>query len=89
MNDGYLDAECVITFLQKIGFVRPNAWKHENPLVTELYYPVQFFQTAHAATISFMIYVFNKRHCIMKSSVRTLAAIQQTNLDHVFQKCAL
>jgi hypothetical protein len=49
MNDGYLDAECVITFLQEIGLVRPKVWKHENPPVTELYYPIQFFQTARAA----------------------------------------
>jgi hypothetical protein len=89
MNDGYLDAECVITFLQRIGLIRQTAWKHQNTPVTELYYPVRFFLVTHGAIISFMIYIFNKRHCIMKSSVRTLATIQRINLDRIFEECAL
>ena len=58
MNDGYLDAECVITFLQGIGLVRPKVWKHENPPVTELYYPIQFFQTLKGLDKRFHEYQF-------------------------------
>jgi hypothetical protein len=89
VNDGYLDAECVINFLLGINFIKNREWKHSNKIVQELVYPISFFMQKHNACISFSIYVFNTTHCIMKSSIRILAAKYNEDLSPVFERCVL
>jgi hypothetical protein len=57
MNDGYLDAECVITFFFMAGFLKESKWKHKSQ---ELYYPVRFYHAEKRSTITLEISVFNE-----------------------------
>jgi hypothetical protein len=86
MNDGYLDAECVITFFFTTGFLKESHWKHNSE---ELYYPVRFYHTEKKSTITLEILVFNRRHCITKSSVRILSYRHALDFDNVFSRCAI
>jgi hypothetical protein len=86
MNDGYLDAECVIAFFFTTGFLKGTDWKHKSQ---ELYYPARFYHAENKATVTLEISVFNKRHCVTKSSVRILSSRYDLNFDSVFSKCAI
>jgi hypothetical protein len=86
MNDGYLDAECVITFFFQTGFLKKIAWKHKSQ---ELYYPVRFYHAEKKATVTLEISVFHKRHCVTKSSIRILSSRHALNFDPVFSECAI
>jgi hypothetical protein len=49
MNDGYLDADCVMTFFFTTGFLKKSDWKHHSP---ELYYPARFYHAEKKSTIT-------------------------------------
>jgi hypothetical protein len=86
MNDGYLDADCVITFFFKSGFLEEDSWKHDT---RELYYPARFFRTEKRSIVSLEIYVIDKRHCVNKSSVRILSSRYALDFTRVISECAV
>jgi hypothetical protein len=86
MNDGYLDADCVITFFFTSGFLQAGEWKHNS---REIYYSARFYHAEKKSTITLEICVINQRHCINKSSIRILSSRHSINIDHVFSECAI
>jgi hypothetical protein len=88
MNDGFLDAECVVAHLFSIGLLQKQDWKREGRgKIQELYYPVRFYHAATRATITLEIRVDGKRHCVTKSSIRLQARIHRIDLAAVFSRC--
>jgi hypothetical protein len=90
MNDGFLNAECVLDFLFGIGFIEKSDWKHsarEN--IQELYYPVRFFLLERKSIISLEIVMLDKLPCVTKSSIRILSAKYHLDLNQVFSRCVL
>ena len=86
MNDGYLDADCVITSFFASGFLQESAWKHDSQ---ELYYPARFYHAEKKSTITLEISVFNKRHCVTRSSVRILSSRHNRDFTDVFSECVI
>jgi hypothetical protein len=86
MNDGYLDAECVIKFFFMAGFLKESDWKHNT---NELYYPARFYHAEKNAIITLEVSVFQKRHCVTKSSIRILSSRYDLDCGDVFSKCVI
>jgi hypothetical protein len=86
MNDGYLDAECVITFFFTTGFLKESDWKHNSQ---EFYYPARFYHAEKKSTITLEVSVLNKRHCVTKSSIRILSSRYALDFSHAFSRCAV
>jgi hypothetical protein len=85
--DDYLEADCVIAALTAQGFLKQYDWKHLN--TREFYYPTHFYHTSRKATISFFIYIKNRRHCITKSQLRVIAQCHNLNVDDIFIRCII
>jgi hypothetical protein len=87
MNDGFLDAECVINHWIRTGFIQDSKWKHDSK---ELYYTEIFLLVGKRATmISIEILVDGGMHKITKSIVRTLERRFVQNFSAVFSLCAI
>ena len=86
MNDGYLDAECVITFFFTSGFLEKGDWKHES---RELYYPARFYHVEKRAVITLEICIVDNRHCVNKSSVRILSSRYSLDFSNLFSECTI
>ena len=86
MNDGFLDAECVIAFFISIGLIKPAKWKHNT---IELFYLTKFYYSETNGTLSLQIDVYNKLHCISKSQVRLFAKKHNIDMSPVFENCSL
>jgi hypothetical protein len=86
MNDGYLDADCVLTFFFNSGFLEAGSWKHDS---RELYYPARFYRVEKRAIVSLEIHVIDKRHCVSKSSIRILSSRFALDFTNAFSECAI
>jgi hypothetical protein len=86
MNDGYLDADCVIKFFFNSGFLEKGSWKHDS---RERYYPVRFYRVEKKTIVVLEICVVDRRHCVCKSSVRILSARFGMDFNRVFSDCVI
>jgi hypothetical protein len=87
MNDGFLNAECVINYWIRAGFIQNSKWKHDSK---ELYYTGIFLlEGKRASVICVEILVDGGMHKITKSIVRTQERRFAQDFSAVFSSCAI
>ena len=86
MNDGYLDAECVINGLVSARFIHAAGWKHAG---RERSYPASFWLATGKSLVSFWIVVIDEAHKIPKSSLRLHAQKYHKDFSALFENCAV
>jgi len=88
VNGGYLDADCVIRNLVKLGFIHANPqWKHNT---RELYYTALFqIVNTRASIVSFEITVVDGIHRVPESTVRAHEKTFNKNFSNVFTECKI
>jgi hypothetical protein len=87
MNDGFLEAGCVIENLVAAGFIERANWKHNTK---ERYYSSTFTVSGtRSSLVDFEITVTGGVHCITKSIVRILARRYRRDFTVILDTCAL
>jgi hypothetical protein len=85
--DIFLDAECVITALEKDSVISMVDWKHTHPEVKK--YSACFPHAETNGVIIFEITKVNNRFCIAKLRVNIIARRYRFNADKIYDKCSI